>query len=70
MSGLPQEMFTGDNRPAPDSVYEELAVEFPQHVRKNADGFWEVDVWAAPGRFSPAIKALHARTRPAVAAAR
>lgn len=62
MSALPPEMFTKDNATPPDSLYEELAVEFPQYVRKNAAGEWEIDIWKEHGIFSPAIKAFYARS--------
>jgi hypothetical protein len=59
---LPPELFTKGNVSPPNTLYEELAEEFPQHVRRNADGEWEIDVWQERGVFSPAIKAFHARS--------
>lgn len=63
MSGeLPPEMFTQGNVTPDDALYEELAAEFPQYVRRNADGEWEIDIWKEPGIFSPAIKQFYARS--------
>jgi hypothetical protein len=59
---LPPEMFTKGHVTPDDSLYEELAREFPQYVRRNANGDWEIDVWKERGRFSPAIKAFYARS--------
>lgn len=59
---LPPEMFTKGNVTPDDALYAELAEEYPQHVRRNADGEWEIDLWLERGRFTPAIKAFYARS--------
>lgn len=61
--GFPPEMFTKEHATPPDSLYEELAEEFPQHVRRNSDGEWEIDVFDGnSGTFTRAIKEFHARS--------
>lgn len=59
---LPPELFTKGNVTPDDALYAELAEEYPQYVRRNADGDWEIDIWRERGLFTPAIKAFYARS--------